>query len=331
MKKIISVLVSIFMISAFVTGCSTNNESDHKLSIVTTIFPEYDWVTEILGDKADDAEVTMLLEGGVDMHSYQPSAEDLLKISDCDMFVYVGGESDGWVEKALANTSGKDITVVNLLEVLGEDIVKEEELVEGMEHQHEHDEEEHEEEHEHEVDEHVWLSLKNAKIVCQHLADKLSEIDPENKTVYEKNVSDYIKKLDTLDVKYQEMADIADIKTMVFADRFPFRYLADDYGLEYYAAFTGCSAETEASFETVAFLAERVNELEIPAVLTIESSDGKIAGTVIETANNPYIKRLILDSMQSVTMSDIENGADYLSAMEGNLVVLTEALTKGGL
>ncbi len=325
MKKILSLLASASLILTSAVGCDTGSNSDDKLSIITTIFPEYDWVTEILGDKTDDAEITMLMQSGADMHNYQPSAEELIKISDCDMFIYVGGESDEWVHDALENATNKDMTVINLLDVLGDDIVKEEEIVDGMEHEHEHEEEHDEEEHEHEADEHVWLSLKNSKIICQHIADKLCEIDPDNKSVYEKNVSDYIGKLDELDKEYQQMVDSSAVKTLVFADRFPFRYLTEDYGLDYYAAFSGCSAETEASFETVTFLAEKINELGLTSVMTIESSDGKIADTVIESTANPT-KRLILDSMQSVTMSDIESGADYISAMRGNLGVLKEAL-----
>lgn len=235
-----------------------------------------------LGDKVKNVEVTMLLDNGVDLHSYQPTINYIAKISDCDMFIYVGGESDGWVNDALKNAKNDKMKVINLLEVLG-DSVKTEELIEGMqeeEHDHHHDNEEiTEEKHEHEEekDEHVWLSLKNAKILCKVIADNLSEIDPENKDIYSANVSAYIEKLSALDEEYKKIVNGSNRKIVLFGDRFPFRYLVDDYGLDYYAAFVGCSAETEASFETVAFLSKKTDELKLPCVLTIEGANHKIA------------------------------------------------------
>ena len=284
MKKITALLLALFMLVAALAGCGKQNDTNQtdKLSIVTTIFPEYDWVREILGDKADNAEITMLLDNGVDLHSYQPTADDIVKISDCDLFIYVGGESDEWVEDALRNAANGNMKVINLLEVLG-DSVKTEEIVEGMqeaEHEYE-DAEEHEhedahahedaEEHEHEeeADEHVWLSLKNAKMLVRVISKALQELDPDNKDIYAANADAYVKKLSALDAEYQAAVDAASNKTILFGDRFPFRYLVDDYGLRYYAAFVGCSAETEAGFETISFLAKRVDELKLPCVLTI--------------------------------------------------------------
>lgn len=284
-----------------------------------------------LGDKVKNVEVTMLLDNGVDLHSYQPTINYIAKISDCDMFIYVGGESDGWVNEALKNAKNDKMKVINLLEVLG-DSVKTEELIEGMqeeEHDHHHDNEEiTEEKHEHEEekDEHVWLSLKNAKILCKKIADNLSEIDPQNKNVYSANVSAYIEKLSALDEEYKKMVNGSNRKIVLFGDRFPFRYLVDDYGLDYYAAFVGCSAETEASFETVAFLSKKTDELKLPCVLTIEGANHKIAETVVANTYSKNQKVLTMDSMQSTTSSDVKNGITYISVMEKNLDILREAL-----
>lgn len=284
-----------------------------------------------LGDKVKNVEVTMLLDNGVDLHSYQPTINYIAKISDCDMFIYVGGESDGWVNDALKNAKNYKMKVINLLEVLG-DSVKTEELIEGMqeeEHDHHHDNEEiTEEKHEHEEekDEHVWLSLKNAKILCKVIADNLSEIDPENKDIYSANVSAYIEKLSALDEEYKKIVNGSNRKIVLFGDRFPFRYLVDDYGLDYYAAFVGCSAETEASFETVAFLSKKTDELKLPCVLTIEGANHKIAETVVANTYAKNQKVLTMDSMQSTTSSDVKNGITYISVMEKNLDILREAL-----
>lgn len=332
MKKITALLLALFVLVGALAGCGKQNDTNKtdKLSIVTTIFPEYDWVREILGDKADNAEITMLLDNGVDLHSYQPTADDIVKISDCDLFIYVGGESDGWVEDALRNAANRNMKVINLLEVLG-DSVKTEEIVEGMQEEHEHedahahdDAEEHE--HEEEADEHVWLSLKNAKMLVRVISKALQELDPDNKDIYAANADAYVKKLSALDAEYQAAVDAASNKTILFGDRFPFRYLVDDYGLRYYAAFVGCSAETEASFETISFLAKRVDEWKLPCVLTIEGAQHKIAETVVRNTTAKNQRVLTMDSMQSTTSKDAKNGTTYLSVMEKNLSVLKEAL-----
>lgn len=327
MKKITALLLALFMLVAALAGCGKQNDTNQtdKLSIVTTIFPEYDWVREILGDKADNAEITMLLDNGVDLHSYQPTADDIVKISDCDLFIYVGGESDEWVEDALRNAANRNMKVINLLEVLG-DSVKTEEIVEGMqeaEHEHE-DAEEHE--HEEEADEHVWLSLKNAKMLVRVISKALQELDPDSKDIYAANADAYVKKLSALDAEYQAAVDAASNKTILFGDRFPFRYLVDDYGLHYYAAFVGCSTETEAGFETISFLAKRVDEWKLPCVLTIEGAQHKIAETVVRNTTAKNQRVLTMDSMQSTTSKDVKNGTTYLSVMEKNLSVLKEAL-----
>lgn len=340
MKKIIAAATALLVAAGMFTGCGASEKptaQGDKLKIVTTIFPEYDWTREILGDQSERAEVTMLLDNGVDLHSYQPTADDLIKIAECDLFIYVGGESDGWGESALASTSNPDRAVINLIDTLG-DSVKLEEVVEGMqetEHDHEEDEEHaHDADEEHtdadeqeaETDEHVWLSLRNAQAVCQKIAEKLGEIDPEHEQAYTDNALAYIDKLVALDAKYQAAVDAANKKTLVFGDRFPFRYLTEDYGLNYYAAFVGCSAETETSFETIRFLAEKTDALGLSHVLTIENPNHKIAETVVANTSGKNQQVLSMDSMQSVTSKDVAAGATYLSIMEHNLEVLTQAL-----
>ncbi|WP_455528731.1 metal ABC transporter substrate-binding protein [Huintestinicola sp.] len=322
-KKIISAMIVLTAALSVFSGCAANEKasSDDKLSIVTTIFPEYDWTREILGDNADNVGLTMLLDNGIDLHSYQPTADDIIKISDCDLFIYVGGESDGWVDDVLKNSTNKDMKVVDLLDVLG-DNVKNDEVVEGMQEE----AEEHGEENEEEKDEHVWLSLKNAEVLCNAIADALEEIDPDNKDGYAENASAYIAKLSALDKDYSEAVSNSARKTILFGDRFPFRYMADDYGLTYYAAFAGCSAETEASFETISFLAKKTDELELPCVLAIEGAKHDIAETIVQNTALKNQKILTMDSMQAVTSEDIKSGVTYLAIMEKNLSVLKETL-----
>ncbi len=339
-------LIAIFMlcfVAAAVGGCGKGKKNG-KLSVVVTIFPEYDWVKEILGDNPGNAEITMLLDNGADLHSYQPTADDILKVQNCDVFIYVGGESDKWVDNVMSQKSNKNMVVLNLLDVLG-DKVKEEEIVEGMEaeHEHEHDEDEHEhdedehehdeDEHEHEhdeeeaeKDEHVWLSLKNASVICDAVKDALSKADKDNAELYEKNCKAYKEKLEKLDAEYEAAVKEASVKTLLFGDRFPFRYLIDDYGLEYYAAFVGCSAESEASFKTIKFLSDKINELKLKHVMKIESSNGKLANSIIENSGAKDVDVLTLNSIQSISREDMKNGVSYISLMEGNLEVLKKAL-----
>ena len=317
---------------------SSAEASGKKLKIVATIFPEYDWVRQILGDEAKNAELTLLLDNGVDLHSYQPTADDIAKISECDLFIYVGGESDGWVKDALKEGKNPDRKVINLLEALGNN-TKEEEVVEGMQAEEEEHEStaagesaaagessEAEEEEGPEYDEHVWLSLRNARELCETIAEDLKSLDSAHASVYDANLKKYEGELDALDQQYQQAVNAAGNKTLLFGDRFPFRYLVDDYGIKYYAAFVGCSAETEASFETVSFLAKKMDELGLKHVMTIEGPDKKIAATVIENTKDKNQAVLALNSMQSVTTKDIEGGETYLGVMQQNLEVLKKAL-----
>ena len=321
MKKILALLLALWIPAAVLSGCAPQDDSaaSNKLNIVTTIFPAYDWVREILGDETDRAEITMLLDSGVDLHSYQPTVDDIVKISDCDLFLYVGGESDGWVDDALKNAPNKERKVIRLLDVLG-DSAKAEETVEGMQ------EEEHDHEEEAEYDEHIWLSLKNAQVLVAAISEALQETDPARKDAYAANAAAYAEKLSALDGEYRAAVDSGKYKTLLFGDRFPFRYLADDYGLDYYAAFPGCSAETEASFETVSFLAGKMDALGLPCVLTIEGTQHKIAETIVQNTAQKNQQVLTMDSMQAVTANDAASGVSYLSIMEKNLSVLKKAL-----
>ena len=328
MKKILALLLALWIPAAVLSGCAPQDDSaaSNKLNIVTTIFPAYDWVREILGDETDRAEITTLLDSGVDLHSYQPTVDDIVKISNCDLFLYVGGESDGWVEDALKNAPNKDRKVIRLLDVLG-DSAKAEETVEGMqEEEHDHEEEAHDREEEAEYDEHIWLSLKNAQMLVAAISEALQESDPARKDTYAANAAAYAEKLSALDGEYRAAVDSGKYKTLLFGDRFPFRYLADDYGLDYYAAFPGCSAETEASFETVSFLAGKMDALGLPCVLTIEGTQHKIAETIVQNTAQKNQQVLTMDSMQAVTANDASSGVSYLSIMEKNLSVLKKAL-----
>ncbi len=321
MKKKIAIGLILLLIAGTFAGCGQAPEKNDRLKIVTTIFPEYDWVREIVGDRAEDAEITLLLDNGVDLHSYQPTAKDMVTISTCDMFVYVGGESDAWVEDVLKQVKNKNMVAVSLLDSLG-NRVKTEEIKEGMQAE----EEEESDEEEPENDEHVWLSLKNAVTLCRAIAEKLGDIDPKNKSVYRDNADTYTAKLTALDEEYQEAVDDAAGKVLLFGDRFPFRYLVEDYGLDYYAAFVGCSAESEASFETVVFLAKKTDELGLHTILQTESSDGSLAKTIRENTRLKNQTIAVMDSLQSATSATTENGKTYYTAMEENLSVLKDAL-----
>jgi zinc transport system substrate-binding protein len=495
-----------------VTTQAANTANSEPFSVVCTIFPEYDWVREILGDHADNVDISYLLDSGVDLHNYQPTADDIMKISTCDLFVYVGGESDEWVEDALAEATNKDMKVINLMDVLG-DSAKVEELKEGMqddEHDHDHSkevstfeddevqdrplsdwegdwqsayplvldgsldeawehksedgkmtaeeykdyytkgyktdynaisihddhikftdkdgkvsesdykytgyfiqnwstgtkaamyrfeaedknsgapvyiefndhiiepekaehfhirmsnesydaivdpegnwptffdaalspegvceevighgskkEDEHEHEHEEgeeEFDEHVWLSLKNAKLLCAEIEKNIEAIDSANAADYKANLDSYVAKLDELDNSFQTLVDGSSVKTLVFGDRFPFRYFVDDYGLDYFAAFIGCSAESEASFETITFLSDKINELNCNTVFTLENSNKDIANAIINNSGKKGVQIAELNSLQSISKDDISGGASYISLMQKNYDVLAGVL-----
>lgn len=497
MKRILALLISVIITASALAGCggaATPDQATADIKVVTTIFPIYDWVRNVAEDDVD-IKLDMLLDNGVDLHSYQPSATDIMDISDCDVFIYVGGESDKWVDDVIAQADNKDMVVLDLMDILG-DKVKTEEVKEGMqedEHEHEHEKIKEEEikdrslaefngewkslmpflnngdldkyvehkaeeeaetkenitkklsekweceatditvndnkiiftykdgktmeaeysysgyvpvknedgditgvryqfetksdnapkyvqfndhghepaekvehfhiyfgndgfdsltnsssnpffvpkattaeevledlleghDHEEETDEHVWLSLKNSTLFVDKIAEALGKVDSQHASDFTANADAYKTKLNELDKQYQAAVDAASVKTLLFGDRFPFRYMTDDYGLDYYAAFVGCSAETEASFETIVFLAQKVDELKLPAIMQIESSDGSIANTIKENTASKDQEILTLDSMQSVTKEKVDAGETYLGIMESNLEVLKQAL-----
>ena len=334
MKKIVRSAIPALVGALMLTGCSaatgsgmtesnttvhTSEEGkDEQLKIVATIFPEYDWVKKIMGEKADEAQISLLCNNGTDMHSYQPTVEDIIKISECDVLIYTGGESEAWVEDALKNASNKDMIKVSLLDEMGSS-AKKEETVEGMQ------EEDHDEDNTG-YDEHVWLSLKNAAFLTDSITEALCKADIENEGVYRTNADSYKSSLNELDSRYSTVTKNATVKTLLFADRFPFRYMTDDYGLDYYAAFPGCSAESEANFETIAFLSKKIDELSLKHVMTIDGGNDSVAGTVIANTGSKDQDILVLNSIQSVTKAEIEAGLSYMDIMEDNLKVLEKAL-----
>ncbi len=348
------VVKAFLAVTLLLAACGTKSETEgaaKKISVIAVTYPQYDWLKNVLGERADAVDLKLLIKNGADLHSYQPSAQDIATIAGANMVVYVGGESDEWIEKALAATPKEGRIEVNMMKVLG-DRVKEEEVVEGMEHHHEHGEEAEGPEHEHhehakatepaeatsehhhhdeeeevENDEHIWLSLKNAEMLVKALAESIAKLDTAHATEYHMNAALYIAKISALDAQYRATMENATLKTILFGDRFPFRYLVDDYGIKYYAAFVGCSAESEASFETITFLAGKMDSLALPTIFTIDGSDGKIARAILDASKkSKNAEVLMLNSMQSVKDEQIKAGADYLSIMRDNLEVLRKAI-----
>ena len=307
-KKLLIILSALTLLLA---GCGQKQDSQ-KLQIVAAIFPEYDWVRQIVGED-NSVEVTLLVDDGVDPHSFQPAVSDMVAAANCDLLIYGGGESDQWLEKLEATNPNRK--AIALLPLLGER-AHEEEIVEGMEAEAE----------ESELDEHVWLSLRNADAFCQAITEALCDLNPGKADVYRANLSAYQQQLSALDAQYQQVVSEAPKDTIVVCDRFPFRYLVEDYNLNYYAAFPGCSAETGASFETVVFLSDKVKELNLSALLVTESSDGRLAKTVAEAAGSENMPVLTLNSMQSISAEQAKS-LSYLSVMTENLSVLQQALS----
>lgn len=301
----------LILTATIICSCNQSNVTGKKkLNIVASIYPEYAWLKKIIGDNDSLINVSLIIKSGVDLHSYAPTATDIATISESNAIVYIGGESDKWIKKALNAAPKKDRIEINLLNELGSR-VKTEEIVEGMQSVDDVD-----------SDEHIWLSLKNAHYLVQKLAQIISKLDTLHAKKYQNNANAYISKIDSLDAEYETVINNSKRRILLFGDRFPFRYLVDDYGLEYYAAFAGCSAESEASFKTVAFLASKMDSENLPAILTIEHSNQNVAKAILRASkksNNAKI--LTLNSMQSANETD-----DYLSIMRKNLEILKIAL-----
>ena len=312
LKKLMTGVLAAFMLA----GCAPKQQQNTtKLKIVATTFPQYDWIREIIGKDNTNVDLQLLMKNGGDLHSYQPTAGDIANIADANLFVYVGGESDEWVDDALKEKTNKDMKVVNMMQTLGDDIDEEEGGLEKESEDHE----------EIEYDEHVWLSLKRAQKIVKAIADELGELDSTNAKKYQENAEAYIAKLAALDKSYESTVNTVKNKTWIFADRMPFHYLAKDYGITTYAAFNGCSTETNASFNTIVSLAKYADELGIKHIMTIEGSDKKLAKAVIENTTDKNQDILTLNSLQSVSQSDIDKGLTYYGAMEENLKVLAQS------
>ena len=324
-KKFTAFLLVLLLSAGLFSACSDTPSEDGELNIVCTVFPYYDWVKNITGD-SENINITLLLDSGTDLHSYQPSAADIITISSADIFIFTGGTSDSWVEDALATSKNEETVVLEMMKNLPEDslfcveaIGEEEHIHEGEEHIHEG------EEHNHHNDEHIWLSIKNAVKLSEIIKNVIQDKDPGNKDKYQENFDVFRKKLDSLDKSFTEEIGKCSKDTVIFADRFPFIYLMNDYGLRYAAAFSGCSAESEASFETVTRLAEKTDELGLSYIVITETADGSIAETVRNATKNKNQEILTLNAMQSVTKDKL--GISYIEIMEENLKVITTALS----
>lgn len=327
MKKLVSIFLSTVIICSLfsISGCGKTEKvqkSDGKISIVTTIFPYYDFVRQLAGDKAD---IRLLLSPGSDPHSYEPTPSDIVAIENCDLFIYNGGESDEWVDGVLSSIENKNVKVMKMMEYV---TLRHEQ---SMDHNHEHAEHEdmddNDEGHDHEegeeYDEHIWTSIRNAERMSASIADELISLDSKNSDYYNEKKADYISSLDSLDKKFTEVTNNKKRDTLVFGDRFPFLYFVSDYNLGYECAFPGCSHETEPSTAVVSHLIDFTRENNIPVVFYLELSSGKIAQIISEDSS---AKTMQFSSCHNVTKEDFENGATYISVMEQNLEALKEAL-----
>jgi zinc transport system substrate-binding protein len=328
MKRFITFILVVAVLAMTLAGCGrSGNQADSvskpspagsdKLSIVTTIFPPYDFARQITDGKAD---VTMLLPPASESHSFEPTPQDIIKIKNCDVFIYVGGESDEWVNKVLKSIDTSKMKIITLMDCVE---VVQEETVEGMEEEEEEETVASDEPEEPEYDEHVWTSPKNAKLIVQKISTALCQADPKNAAAYKQNTKAYLSKLDELDAAFQDVVDNAQRKTIVFGDRFPFRYFADAYGLKYFAAFPGCSTETEASAATVKFLIDKIKAEKIPVVFHIELSNQKMAQSISESTG---AKVVLLHACHNISKADFEKGVGYLDLMQQNVQNLKEAL-----
>ena len=321
-KKILSLILAAVAAICMLSACGgdiSDINTDGTLSIVCTTFPQYDWVRQ-LTKGVQNVEIELLLDSGTDLHSYQASAKDIMKIASADLFIYNGGASEAWVDDVLKSSKIDNIVIINLLGLLPEEKRYCVEAIGEEGHTHEEGEE-----HNHAADEHIWLSLKNAMTFITAINTALCELDADNKANYTENYMNYKASLEELDSQYRMTLASCSKDTVVFADRFPFIYLTKDYYLSYHAAFSGCSAESEASFETVTRLAGKIDELGLSCILITETSDGSIARTVKDATKDKNQEILTLNAMQSVTKDRLST--TYLEIMTDNLAVLKTALS----
>lgn len=314
MNKRMFCVISIALCICTLCGCSSKRGEKEKLSVIATIFPAYDFAREIVGENAD---VTMLLAPGEESHTFEPTPRQMIDIQECDLFIYTGGESDKWVENLLSSKECEGVKTVRMIDCVE---AVEEEFKEGMQVDADHD---YEHDHEHtQYDEHVWTSPMNSVEIVKSITEALCETDADNAGTYNENFRIYSEKLIELDASFRKIADSIDNKTFVFADRFPFRYFADEYGFDYYAAFPGCSSNTEPSSKTMVFLIEKISEEKLPAVFCTEFSNQKIADTICsETGAEKYT----LYSCHNVSQENFERGVTYIELMENNAKTLKEA------
>lgn len=310
--KIITGILALALIAGVIVFVVLKiNSSQKTANIISSNFVGYDFARAVTGDKT---QVSMLLKPGAEMHDFEPTPEDIVKIKNADLFIYVGGESDEWIEKVLNDneiSKDKTLRLMDLVEV------KEKEHVEGME------EEEHEHEEEVEYDEHIWTSPKNAIKLVNGTKEKLAKIYPENKATYEKNANSYTRQLSDIDQQIRDTVASSNEKELIFGDRFPFRYLVDEYGLKYFAAFPGCAEQTEASSKTIAFLIDKVKNDGVKVVLKIELTSDKLAQIV---ADETGVKVMELNAAHNISSEDFERGVTYVDIMKDNIKVLEEAL-----
>lgn len=322
MKKISKILL-VFVVAVFsivsLTGCNKNKDNENKLTIVTTNFPSYDFARAVIKDNKD-VELKMLLKPGAESHDFEPTPQDIIDIKNSDLFIYTGGESDEWISDILDDIDTDKTKVIKMMDLVD---VKEEEIVEGMEDEEHEEEEEHHDEEEVEYDEHVWTSPVNAIKIVNALRDEVVSIDNDNKKVYEDSAKEYTDKLEKIDNEFKDIVKNAKRKEIIFGDRFPLRYFVDEYNLKYYAAFPGCSAQTEASAKTISYLVDKVKENKIPVVFHIELSNGKIAEAISKETG---AKVLEFNTAHNISQKDFDAGVTYVDIMEENTKVLKEAL-----
>lgn len=318
MKKVMTVVLVVCIILMVFSGCTDMPARKEKISIVCTIFPVYDWVYEILGDNTEKFEIKMIGKNGIDLHSYQPTVQDIALISECDLFVYVGGTSDAWAEEVIKNNPIIDVKAIKLLDVLGEDV-----KIKAVGHDHN----DYTHNHSDEYDEHIWLSLKNAALITNILASELAtNIDLKNAETYRTNASVYVDKLYALDNEYKEAVKQSDDKTIIVADRFPFMYLVRDYDIKYIAAFLGCSSDADVSFDAVVRLSEAADSLSKNTILITENSNASISKAVIDGMKNKNVNTAVINSCQAIVVSGSNYQKSYLEIMKQNLVSLKAAL-----
>lgn len=310
---ICAIIVIIALVAvAFAFGENGNKADDGKLNIVTTTFSSYDFTRQIVGDKA---KITYLLGPGVDAHSYEPSAADLVKIQNADVFIYIGGEMEKWIDKVF-DSDTLDTSKTTIIRVTDTVSTIEEVEVDGAE-------EEEEEEMDGSFDEHIWTSPANAIKMMNYLNEKFAELDPENKETYQGNTDAYVAKIKAVQEKIQEIVDNKKRDRLVFGDKMPMQYFLNEYGLTASAAFSGCSTETEPSAKTITYLVNKVKEENIPAILYIELSTGKTAKSIADETGAAAMQ---IQTLHNISKEDFENGETYVSSMEKNYDVLIKAL-----